>query len=86
MCFLCIINYLLVDCCLLKKVGAWGYVATHPSPWMVALKQHMMLFNKVREEHVQIINLINRKGAQSVINPVNKVRGVYIHSRLTSVP
>ncbi len=73
-CFLCIINYLLVDCCLLKKVGAWGYVATHPSPWMVALKQHMMLFNKVQEEHVQIINLINRKGAQSVINPVNKVR------------
>ncbi len=85
-CFLCIINYLLVDCCLLKKLGAWGYVATHPSPWMVALKQHLMFFNKVQEEHVQIINLINTKGAQSVINPVNKVRGVYIHSILTSVP
>ncbi len=41
--------------------------------------------NRVQEEHVQIINLINTRGAQSVINPVNKVRGVYIHSRLTSV-
>ncbi len=35
--------------------------------------------NKVREEHVQIIHLINTRGAQSVINPVNKVRGVYIY-------
>ncbi len=36
--------------------------------------------NKVREEHVQIINLINTRGAQSVINPVNKIRGVYIYT------
>ncbi len=32
--------------------------------------------NKVREEHVQIINLINTRGEQSVINPVNKIRDV----------
>ncbi len=36
--------------------------------------------NKVREEHVQIINLINTRGEQSVINPVNKIRGVYIYT------
>ncbi len=42
--------------------------------------------NKVQEEHVQIINLINTRGEQSVINQVNNVRGVNIHSRLTSVP
>ncbi len=45
----------------------------------------MMFINNVREEHVQIINLINTRRAQSVINPINQIRGVYIDSRLTSV-
>ncbi len=29
--------------------------------------------------HVQIINLIIRRGEKSVINPVNKIRGVSIY-------
>ncbi len=40
----------------------------------------LCFINKVREEHVQIIDLINTRGAQSVINPVNKIRGVYIYT------
>ncbi len=36
--------------------------------------------NKVREEHVKIINRINTRGAQSVTKPVNKITGVYIYT------
>ncbi len=43
-------------------------------------KNKWCFINKVQEEHVQIINLINTRGAQSVINPVNKIRGVYIYT------
>ncbi len=38
----------------------------------------LCFINNVREEDIQIVNLINMRGAQSVINPVNKIRGVYI--------
>ncbi len=40
----------------------------------------LFFINKVREEHVQIINT---RGAQSVINPVNKIRGIYIYTQQT---
>ncbi len=68
-----------------------------PSPWIVRQicinfirfiicnceLVKLCFINKVRKEHVQIINT---RGKQSVINPVNKISGVYnIHSRLTSV-
>ncbi len=66
--------------------------SSEPSPWTACqIRINFILFiickcelvkwcfiNKVREEHVQIINLIITRGAQSVINPVNKIRGVYI--------
>ncbi len=38
--------------------------------------------NKVREE-LRIINLINTRGARLVINPINKIRGVYIYTQQT---
>ncbi len=40
----------------------------------------LCFINKVREEHLQIINLINTRGAQSVIKPVNKIRDFYIYT------
>ncbi len=46
----------------------------------ITLNTKLCFINKVREEHVQIINLINTRGEQSVINPVNKIRGVYIYT------
>ncbi len=51
-----------------KQLIKTSQSTTRPSKWC--------FINKVREEHVQTINLINKRGAQSVINPVNKIRCV----------
>ncbi len=53
---------------------------------LTALDNIWCFINKVREEHVQIINLINTRGAQSVINPVNKIGQQTYLCSLTVLP